>query len=151
MYLKLENITKRYETKLAVDNLSLQVPQGAIYGIIGPNGAGKTTTIRMVMNIIAPDSGTILFDGKKIDDSFRNRAGYLPEERGLYKKMTLNEIIIYLAELKDCRRSQIIPKIGPWLDSRNEIQSLQQPKFVLTIVRFLAFSASLLDSALTGV
>jgi ABC-2 type transport system ATP-binding protein len=101
MYLRLENITKRYETKLAVDNLSLQVPQGAIYGIIGPNGAGKTTTIRMIMNIIAPDSGTILFDGKKIDDSFRDRAGYLPEERGLYKKMTLNEIILYLAELKN--------------------------------------------------
>jgi ABC-2 type transport system ATP-binding protein len=116
MYLRLENITKRYETKLAVDNLSLQVPQGAIYGIIGPNGAGKTTTIRMIMNIIAPDSGTILFDGKKIDDSFRDRAGYLPEERGLYKKMTLNEIVLYLAELKNCRRSQIVSQIGPWLE-----------------------------------
>jgi ABC-2 type transport system ATP-binding protein len=116
MYLRLENITKRYETKLAVDNLSLQVPQGAIYGIIGPNGAGKTTTIRMIMNIIAPDSGTILFDGKKIDDSFRDRAGYLPEERGLYKKMTLNEIILYLAELKNCRRSQVASRVGPWLE-----------------------------------
>jgi ABC-2 type transport system ATP-binding protein len=116
MYLKLENITKHYDGKAAVEDLSLEVPQGVIYGMIGPNGAGKTTTIRMVMDIIAPDSGRIVFDGHEVDRSFRNRVGYLPEERGLYKKMTLKEVITYLAELKGYPRSKIGPAIRPWLE-----------------------------------
>jgi len=116
MYLRLENIRKEYDGKVAVDNLSLEVPQGVICGIIGPNGAGKTTTIRMIMNIIAPDSGRILFDGRKVDDSFRDRVGYLPEERGLYKKMTLREVITYLAELKSYPARLVSEKIDPWLE-----------------------------------
>lgn len=116
MYLRLENITKHYDSKAAVENLSLEVPRGVIYGMIGPNGAGKTTTIRMIMDIIAPDAGRILFDGHEVDRSFRNRVGYLPEERGLYKKMTLKEVITYLAELKGYPRSKIGPAIRPWLD-----------------------------------
>jgi len=116
MYLRLENITKRYDGKAAVENLSLEVPRGVIYGMIGPNGAGKTTTIRMIMDIIAPDAGRILFDGHEVDRSFRNRVGYLPEERGLYKKMTLREVVTYLAELKGYPRSKIGPAIRPWLD-----------------------------------
>ena len=83
MHLELENIRKVYDQKVAVDNLSLSVPKGVIYGIIGPNGAGKTTTIRMIMNIIAPDSGRVTFDGKKSNIAFLERVGYLPEERGL--------------------------------------------------------------------
>ena len=115
MYLRLENIRKEFDGKVAVDDLSLAVPKGSIYGIIGPNGAGKTTTIRMVMDIIAPDSGTIYFDGRAVDDSFRNRVGYLPEERGLYKKMTIAEIITYMAELKGFPASKAQTLIDPWL------------------------------------
>ena len=100
MYLQLQNVKKTYDGKVAVDNLSLDVPRGAIYGLIGPNGAGKTTTIRMIMSIILPDSGQITFDGKPIDASFKDRVGYLPEERGLYRKMTLTEVISYMASLK---------------------------------------------------
>lgn len=116
MYLKLEQITKRFDDKVAVDRLSLEVPRGVIYGMIGPNGAGKTTTIRMIMNIFAPDDGTIYFDGRPVDGSFRNRVGYLPEERGLYKKMTVREVVIYMAELKDQPKKTTERLIKPWLE-----------------------------------
>ena len=119
MYLKLDNITKQYDGKTAVDDFSLEIPQGVIYGMIGPNGAGKTTTIRMIMNIIAPDSGKIFFDGREVDGSFRDRVGYLPEERGLYKKMTLREVITYLADLKGYPRKKTIQAILPWLERMN--------------------------------
>ena len=127
MYLQLENIRKAFDTKVAVDNLSLEVSRGAIYGIIGPNGAGKTTTIRMVMNITAPDSGRILLDGHQVDGDFRNRVGYLPEERGLYKKMTCEQVITYMAELKSYPKAKITPKIGPWLE-RMELGQYRQRK-----------------------
>jgi len=119
VYLKLDNITKQYDGKTAVDDLSLEIPQGVIYGMIGPNGAGKTTTIRMIMNIIAPDSGKIFFDGREVDGSFRDRVGYLPEERGLYKKMTLREVITYLADLKGYPRKKTNRAILPWLERMN--------------------------------
>ena len=115
MLLQLKNICKAFDTKVAVDDLSLEVERGLIYGIIGPNGAGKTTTIRMVMNITIPDSGEVLFDGKPVDATFRDKVGYLPEERGLYKKMTLEEIIIYMAQLKGANPKETRPKIDKWL------------------------------------
>lgn len=127
MYLVLENIRKSYDTKVAVDSLSLTVPKGVLYGIIGPNGAGKTTTIRMIMNIIAPDSGKVTFDGQEFDQSFLNRIGYLPEERGLYKKMTLREVILYMAELKSCKPSIAKERIMPWL-KRMELDSYVDKK-----------------------
>jgi ABC-2 type transport system ATP-binding protein len=114
-YLKIDNISKAYDGKVAVDSLSLSVPKGSIYGILGPNGAGKTTTIRMIMDIIAPDTGSILVEGKKADSNFKNRVGYLPEERGLYKKMTLAEVITYLAEIKDYPKQKINQAIDNWL------------------------------------
>ncbi|HUV30494.1 MAG TPA: ATP-binding cassette domain-containing protein [Acidobacteriota bacterium] len=116
MYLRLENVRKEYDGKVAVDNLTLHVPKGVIYGIIGPNGAGKTTTIRMIMNIIAPDAGEIYFDGRRVDDTFKDCVGYLPEERGLYKKMKLQEIITYLAQLKGYPPKKSREQIGPWLE-----------------------------------
>ena len=116
MYLRLDNITKSYDGKVAVQDLSMEIPKGVIYGMIGPNGAGKTTTIRMIMNIIAPDSGRILIEGKERDGSFRDRVGYMPEERGLYKKMTLREVITYMAELKGFPVSSINQAVVPWLD-----------------------------------
>lgn len=116
MLLQVSNIRKEYGGMAAVDDLSLSVPAGVIYGIIGPNGAGKTTTIRMLMNITMPDSGEILFEGRPLDDSFRNVVGYLPEERGLYKKMTLEETAVYLAELKSYPRARTLAQLGAWLE-----------------------------------
>ncbi|MCK4573269.1 MAG: ATP-binding cassette domain-containing protein [candidate division Zixibacteria bacterium] len=115
MRLKVEEIHKEFDGKVAVDRLSLEVPEGVIFGIIGPNGAGKTTTIRMIMDITAPDSGHIYIDGRKADQEFKNRVGYLPEERGLYKKMTLSEVMIYMAELKSYPRNKARDKIDYWL------------------------------------
>lgn len=116
MYLKISNIRKEFDAHVAVDNLSLDIPRGVIFGIIGPNGAGKTTTIRMIMNITMPDSGSIEFEGKQIDAGFKDIVGYLPEERGLYKKMTLTEVIVYMAELKGKKASWIKPRIDGWLE-----------------------------------
>lgn len=115
-YLQLRGISKRYGEKVAVDSLDLAVPKGCLYGIIGPNGAGKTTTIRMIMNIIIPDSGEILFDGKPTPDDFKNRVGYLPEERGLYRKMTLREVILYLGQLKEAPRKELERRLDGWLE-----------------------------------
>ncbi|UCG61843.1 MAG: ATP-binding cassette domain-containing protein [Candidatus Zixiibacteriota bacterium] len=116
MFLKLDRIRKEFNGKVAVDDLSLEVPRGVIYGIIGPNGAGKTTTIRMIMNITIPDSGSITLEGARVGKGFTNRVGYLPEERGLYKKMTLQEIMIYLAELKGMAASESSKKLDYWLE-----------------------------------
>lgn len=118
-YLRLENITKTYGDKTAVNNLSLSVPKGSIYGVIGPNGAGKTTTIRMVMDIIAPDSGKVYIEGKEADGNFKNRVGYLPEERGLYKKHTVEEIIYLLGEIKNRTRGELARTMDPWLEKMN--------------------------------
>jgi len=96
----LDHITKSYDNHVAVDDLSLQVPKGSIYGFIGPNGSGKTTTIRMIMNILYPDSGTIRIHNKEHIGSQLDNIGYLPEERGLYRKMKVKELVRFYAELK---------------------------------------------------
>lgn len=118
-YLRLEGVSKSYSGKHAVRDVSLSVKQGAILGLIGPNGAGKTTTIRMIMNIIAPDSGRILFKGSEIDDSFRDLVGFLPEERGLYKKMKVIDSIRYMAELKGYASSDWKGESLQWLERMN--------------------------------
>ncbi|MBI3194344.1 MAG: ATP-binding cassette domain-containing protein [Ignavibacteriae bacterium] len=94
------HLRKEYATVLAVDDVSLSVKEGEMFGLIGPNGAGKTTTIPMILNIIAPDYGTVLIDGKAFDESTRNIVGYLPEERGLYRKNKVLNTIIYFATLR---------------------------------------------------
>lgn len=104
--LKVENIRKEYATVVAVDDVSFEVKPGEIFGLLGPNGAGKTTTIRMILDIIKPDKGRILFDGKLIDDEIRNKIGYLPEERGLYRKNKLINTIVYFATLKGLSQSE---------------------------------------------
>src|SRR5437016_6223322 len=97
----IRNVVKRYEEHVAVRDLSLQVPRGSVYGLLGPNGAGKTTTIRMILDIILPDAGTIsLFGQPNTARNLLNRVGYLPEERGLYKKMQVKRVLLFLAELK---------------------------------------------------
>jgi len=122
MRLKLDNVCKTYDGKVAVEGLNLEVPEGRIYGIIGPNGAGKTTTIRMIMNITMPDSGQITIDGHPRGTDFVNRVGYLPEERGLYKKMSVSEILVYLGQLKDCPLNKLRADMDGWLDRMNLLE-----------------------------
>lgn len=98
--LEVKNLTKTFDKIVAVDNASFEVPEGSIFGLIGRNGAGKTTTIRMMMNIYLPDSGEVVLRGTKVGQDFKNQVGYLPEERGLYKKMKVVDILYYFAELK---------------------------------------------------
>ncbi len=107
---EVNHIVKSYTDKLAVNDLSFSIAQNEIFGLIGPNGAGKTTTIRMMMDIIKPDSGEVIVFGEKLSEASKNRLGYLPEERGLYKKLTIMESIIYLASLKNMDRSSIEEK-----------------------------------------
>jgi ABC-2 type transport system ATP-binding protein len=122
MDLTLDRICKSFEKKVAVDELSLDVPEGCIYGIIGPNGAGKTTTIRMTMNITMPDSGEILIDGQPRPKDFNNRVGYLPEERGLYKGMKVIEVMTYMAMLKGCSKAAVLASADQWLERMKLIE-----------------------------
>ena len=113
----IRNIAKRYADHVAVRELSLQVPRGSVYGLLGPNGAGKTTTIRMMLNVIAPDVGTITILGQPNGSpGILERVGYLPEERGLYKKMQVRRVLKFLAELKGVRGRDADRRIGEWLD-----------------------------------
>ncbi|MDB4881170.1 MAG: transporter related protein [Gemmatimonadetes bacterium] len=113
----IRNVAKRYAEHVAVRDLSLQVPRGAVYGLLGPNGAGKTTTIRMILNIIVPDSGTIsLFGQPHRSSGMTDRVGYLPEERGLYKKMQVRRVLRFLAELKGVAGPVADRRIEEWLE-----------------------------------
>ena len=111
----LRGITKRFGGTVAVDDLSLTVPTGSIYGFIGPNGSGKTTTLRMIMHILLPDRGDIEVLGSRDTDAARDRVSYLPEERGLYKKMTIRRLLRYYARLKGGARAQIDAAIDEWM------------------------------------
>ena len=114
---EIRNVVKRFAAHTAVRDLSLVVPRGTVYGLLGPNGAGKTTTIRMILNVIAPDSGTITILGQdSTGDSILDRVGYLPEERGLYRKMKVRSILRFLAELKGMSRKMADPLIDEWLE-----------------------------------
>ena len=112
--LKIENVTKRYSGHTALNDVSLEVPQGSIYGLLGPNGAGKSTLIRVVNRITLPDAGRVLFKGKPITDEDIYRIGYLPEERGLYKKMKVGEQAIFFARLKGLSRREAIARLREW-------------------------------------
>ena len=113
----IQNITKRYAEHTAVRNLSLRVPPGSVYGLLGPNGAGKTTTIRMILNIIAPDTGTISIFGRPSNDpKITERMGYLPEERGLYRKMQVRHVLKFLAELKGVKAKEAERRIDEWME-----------------------------------
>lgn len=114
--LKIEKISKRFGDFYAVKNLSLKIPEGTIYSLLGPNGAGKTTTIRMVMNIIIPDEGSIQVLNEKMDDKMKSRVGYLPEDRGLYPKMRVGELLLFFAELKGIRGQEARNRIDHWLE-----------------------------------
>lgn len=111
----LRGVTKRFNGTVAVDDLSLSVPEGSIYGFIGPNGSGKTTTLRMIMHILLPDQGEIEVLGSRDTAAARDRVGYLPEERGLYKKMTIRRLLRYYARLKGGTRAGIDAAIEEWM------------------------------------
>ncbi|MFZ0521209.1 MAG: ATP-binding cassette domain-containing protein [Candidatus Acidiferrales bacterium] len=112
----LENVTKSYDSVTAVNAVSLNVRSGAILGLLGPNGAGKTTTIRMIMNILVPDEGSIQVMGEPVTDATRDKIGYLPEERGLYPRMKVREIIIFLAALHGLTEAESGKRADEWLE-----------------------------------
>jgi ABC-2 type transport system ATP-binding protein len=112
---KLDGVSKSFGEFTAVRDLSLSVRAGRVFGLLGPNGAGKTTTIRMIVNITAPDSGSVSIFGRKIDAELQDRIGYLPEERGLYRRMKVLDQLRFFAELKNVRGKGIDAKIDEWL------------------------------------
>ncbi len=113
----ISGVVKRYAGHVAVRDLSLRVPRGAVYGLLGPNGAGKTTTIRMILNIIAPDEGTIEVLGQpNATSGLLDRVGYLPEERGLYKKMQVRRLLRFLAALKGVSAKDADHRIDVWME-----------------------------------
>lgn len=114
--LKVENVSKAYSSHLALDNVSLSVPEGRVYGLLGPNGAGKTTLIRIINHITAPDSGQVLFDGHRLTQDDVSKIGYLPEERGLYKKMKVGEQAMFFARLKGLSRRDAERELRKWFE-----------------------------------
>ena len=114
--LQLKNVRKAYQGHVAVKGLDLEVPKGSVFGLLGPNGAGKTTSIRMAMDIIGPDTGEVLILGQKAEKSLRNRIGYMPEERGLYQKMIVEELLVFMAELKGVKPAESKRRMVPWLE-----------------------------------
>ncbi len=144
--LALEGVTKRFGKVVAVDEISLRLPRGSIYGFLGPNGAGKTTTIRMIMSILYPDAGTIEILGSRQPEAVKDRLGYLPEEKGLYKKMTAREIVAYFGKLKGMpgkvareRAGELLTEfgLGDWLDRKCEALSKgmgQKVQILATII-----------------
>jgi ABC-2 type transport system ATP-binding protein len=145
--LEVRGISKRFSGHVAVTDLSLTVPKGAIYGLLGPNGAGKTTSIRMIMNITMPDEGTVrLFGDDKGGRHHSARIGYLPEERGLYKKMKTRDMLVFLAEVKGVPRARAALKADEWLSrlglaewGRRKIEELskgmsQKVQFISTML-----------------
>jgi ABC-2 type transport system ATP-binding protein len=113
--IRITDVTKRFGSVVAVDQLSLEVPAGSIYGFIGPNGSGKTTTIRMILNILLPDEGAIEVLGSRETRAARDRVGYLPEERGLYKKMTVHRLLRYYGRLKGRAAAEVDREADRWL------------------------------------
>ena len=120
--LSVEHVSKRFAEHTALDDVSLSIPRGSVYGLLGPNGAGKTTLIRIINRITAPDSGRVLFDGREIAPEDVCRIGYLPEERGLYKKMKVGEQAIFFARLKGLSRREATVRLKEWFE-RFGIQS----------------------------
>jgi len=120
--LEIKNIVKQYSGHRALNNVSMTIPKGKIFGLLGPNGAGKTSLIRIINQITAPDSGEVLFNGEKLSGKHISQIGYLPEERGLYKKMEIGEQMLYLAQLKGMSRSDAENKIRYWF-KKMEIQT----------------------------
>lgn len=144
--LALHHIVKKYGNHIASDDVSFEIAKGKIFGLLGPNGAGKTTLIRMITRILYPDSGTILFNGELLAEKHTERTGYMPEERGLYKKMKVGEHLIYLARLKGLSGTEAKKRVNEWLEKfeitnwyEKNIEELskgmsQKVQFIATII-----------------
>ena len=115
-FLEVKNVRKQYANHLALDNVSLEIEKQHVYGLLGPNGAGKTTLIRIINNITAPDSGEVLLNGKPLNANDTARIGYLPEERGLYKKMKVGEQALYLCQLKGLSKPEALKRLKYWFE-----------------------------------
>lgn len=158
--LKIDGITKKFGDKLAVDTLSMTVEDGSIMGLIGQNGAGKTTTFRMILDFINPDKGLITWNGTPITQELKQRIGFLPEERGLYQKMTVEEQILYFAELHGMKRPEARAELTTWMDKlevvgkmTDKVQTLskgnaQKIQFIATLIHRPNFL--ILDEPFTG-
>ena len=144
--LEVKNVSKQFATHLALNKVSITVPEGCIYGLLGPNGAGKTTLIRIITQITAADEGEVFFNGNKIHQSNIYEIGYLPEERGLYKKMEVGEQLLYFAQLKGMSRNDALEKLKVWVDKfeikgwwKKKVEELskgmqQKIQFIATVV-----------------
>jgi ABC-2 type transport system ATP-binding protein len=144
--LSIRNIVKQYAGHRALDDVSLEVESGKIFGLLGPNGAGKTSLIRIINQITAPDSGEVYFNGERLNQSHIDKIGYLPEERGLYKKMEIGEQMIYLARLKGLTRDEATKRLKVWFEKlemetwwKKKIEELskgmqQKAQFVATVL-----------------
>jgi ABC-2 type transport system ATP-binding protein len=144
--IQVEEVTKRFSGHTALEKVTLDVPPGSIYGLLGPNGAGKTTLIRIINMITAPDEGQILFDGKKIHPDDITRIGYLPEERGLYKKMKVGEQALYLSQLKGLSHTDAQKQLKQWFEKfeisawwNKKVEELskgmqQKVQFIITVL-----------------
>lgn len=144
--LKVSHIVKEYAKHRALDDVSLEVETGTIFGLLGPNGAGKTSLIRIINQITGPDEGEIFFDGEKLNQNHINKIGYLPEERGLYKKMEIGEQMLYLAQLKGLSKAEAAKRIKFWFEKmgmqdwwKKKVEDLskgmqQKVQFVATVL-----------------
>ncbi|MFT5724233.1 MAG: ABC-2 type transport system ATP-binding protein [Bacteroidia bacterium] len=145
-FLEVNNVTKGFDGHLAIKNLNFSIPKGSIYGLLGPNGAGKTTLIRIINQITAADTGDVIFDGEKLNQSHISRIGYLPEERGLYKKMKVLEQIVYFGQLKELSKKESQKRALHWLEKFDlldwrykKVEELskgmaQKVQFILTVL-----------------
>ena len=145
-FIEICDVVKQYKGHTALNHVSLSVPKGCIYGLLGPNGAGKTTLIRIINMITAPDSGTVMLDGRPITADDVAHIGYLPEERGLYKKMKVGDEIVYLARLKGMSKADATRQMHYWLDRFNlsewrdkKVETLskgmqQEVQFIATVI-----------------
>lgn len=144
--LEINAVSKKYSNHLALNNVSLSIPQGSVFGLLGPNGAGKTSLIRIITQITGPDSGEIFFKGEKLAQKHVERIGYLPEERGLYKKMPVGEQAMYLAQLKGLSKAEAKKRLNYWFEKfemqtwwKKKIEELskgmqQKVQFIVTIL-----------------
>jgi len=140
------DITKQYSSHKALDNVSISIPEGTVYGLLGPNGAGKTSLIRIINQITGPDSGKVLFNNEDLKPEHCLQIGYLPEERGLYKKMEVGEQCVYLAQLKGLSRPEAIKRLKYWFEKfeikdwwRKKVEELskgmqQKVQFIVTVI-----------------
>lgn len=158
--INIDSVSKHYANHTALDQVSFQVPKGKIFGLLGPNGAGKTSLIRIINQITAPDEGSIFFDGRPLNKNHIKQIGYLPEERGLYKKMTVHDQLVYFAKLRGMNLSDAKKRTNHWLEKfdaqdwkKKKIEELskgmqQKIQFIVTVMHQPDFI--ILDEPFTG-